>query len=101
MSSNNLDKYEYLTGEDLGLKPSTVEQAKFEYSPLGNIFTKGLKKEDKKEGLFKRLKNFEDKNGEQLKARKSKNENINKVTDFVEELLSLEVSSLIEEIRTI
>ena len=30
-SSNNLDKYEYLTGEDLRLKPSTVEQAKFEY----------------------------------------------------------------------
>ena len=24
LSSNNLDKYEYLTGEDLGLKPSTV-----------------------------------------------------------------------------
>ena len=35
LSSNNLDKYEYLTGEDLDLKPSTVEQAKFEYSPLG------------------------------------------------------------------
>ena len=29
LSSNNLDKYELLTGEDLGLKPSTVEQAKF------------------------------------------------------------------------
>ena len=29
-SSNNLDKYEYLIGEDLGLKPSTIEQAKFE-----------------------------------------------------------------------
>ena len=57
--SNNLDKYEYLTGEDLGLKPSTVEQAKSEYSPLGNIFTKGLKEEDKKEGLLKRLKNIE------------------------------------------
>ena len=27
LSSNNLDKYEYLTGEDLGLKPSTVEEA--------------------------------------------------------------------------
>ena len=26
LSSNNLDKYEYLTGEDLGLKPSIVEQ---------------------------------------------------------------------------
>ena len=25
LRSNNLDKYEYLAGEDLGLKPSTVE----------------------------------------------------------------------------
>ena len=56
LSSNNLDKYEYLTGEDLGLKPSIVEQAKFEYSPLGKVFTKGLDKDDQKEGLFKRLK---------------------------------------------
>ena len=31
LSSNNLDKYEYLTDEDLGLKPSTIEQGKFEY----------------------------------------------------------------------
>ena len=38
LSSNNFDKYEYLTGKDLGLKPSTVEQAKFEYSSLGNFF---------------------------------------------------------------
>ena len=68
LSSNNLDKYELLTGEDLGLKPSTVEQAKFEYSPLGRIFNKGLSEEDKKEGLFKRLKNIEDKNEEKLKA---------------------------------
>ena len=30
LSSNNLDKYEYLTGQDLGLKPSAFEQAKFE-----------------------------------------------------------------------
>ena len=59
LSSINLDKYEYLTGEDLGLKPSTVEQAKFEYSPLGKIFNKGLSEDDKKEGLFKRLKNIE------------------------------------------
>ena len=34
-SSNNLDKYEYLTGEALGLKLITVERAKFEYSLLG------------------------------------------------------------------
>ena len=61
LSSNNLDKYEYLTGEDLGLKPSIVEQAKFEYSPLGKTFDKWLDKNDKKEGLFKRLKNIESK----------------------------------------
>ena len=59
LSSNNLEKYEYLTGEDLGLKPSTVEQAKFEYSPSGEVFNKGLE-EDKKERLLKRLKNIED-----------------------------------------
>ena len=65
-SSNNLDKYEYLTGEDLGLKPRTIEQAKFEYSPLGKIFNKGLSEEDKKEGLFKRLENIKDKSDELL-----------------------------------
>ena len=70
LSFNNLDKYEYLTGGDLGLKPSTIEQAKCEYSPLGKVFTKGLKKEDKKEGLLKRLKNIEGKNEEQLKVLK-------------------------------
>ena len=59
LSSNNLDKYEYLTGEDLGLKPSTIEQTKFEYSPLGKIFNKGFNKDDQEEGLLKRLKNIE------------------------------------------
>ena len=69
LSSNNLDKYEYLTSENLRLKPSTVEQAKFEYSPLGKVFYKGLDNyDDKKEGLLKRLTNIEDKNKEQLKA---------------------------------
>ena len=53
LSSNNLDKYEYLTGEDLGLKPSTVEQAKFEYSPLGKIFNKGLSDNDKKKDFLR------------------------------------------------
>ena len=68
LSSNSLDKYEYLIGEDLGLKPSTVEQAKFDYSPLGKVFTKGLDKDYQKEGLTKRLKNIEVKNEEQLKV---------------------------------
>ena len=53
LSSNNLDKYEYLTGEDLGLKSNTVEQAKFEFSPLGKIFNKGLDKYDQKKDCLK------------------------------------------------
>ena len=61
LSSTNLNKYEYLT-DDLGLKQSTIEQTKFQYSPLGKIFNRGLSKDDQKEGLFKRLKNIEDKN---------------------------------------
>ena len=43
LSSKNLDKYEYLTGEDLGYKPSVVEKAKFEYSPLGMVLTNNTK----------------------------------------------------------
>ena len=53
LPSNNLDKY---------------EDNKFEYSLLGKIFNNGLSKDDKKEGLFKRLKNIKDKNEKQLKA---------------------------------
>ena len=57
-----------MAGEDLDLKPSTVAQAKFEYSPLGKIFNKGLSEDDNKEWLLKRLKNIEDKNEVQLQA---------------------------------
>ena len=61
-SSGNLPKYEYLTKKDLRYKPDAVEKVKFEYSPIGKVFTDGLAKEDKskKVGLFKRLKNIED-----------------------------------------
>ena len=60
-SSKNLDKVEYLTGENLGLRPDTIEQARFEYSPLGKIFNKGFDENDQKEGFLKRLKNIEGK----------------------------------------
>ena len=72
LSSNNFDKYEYLTGEDLGLKPSTIEQTKFEYSPFGKIFNKGLDKDNKKEGFFKRLENIKDTSLTHLQAIKKR-----------------------------
>ena len=65
-SSGDLPKYEYLTKIDLKYKPDAFEQAKFEYLPLGKVFTDGLDKSDKNEGLLKRLKNIEDKSNNQL-----------------------------------
>ena len=68
LTFNSFDKYEYLTGKDLGLKPSTVEQIRLEYSPLNKFLNKGLKEEGKEEGPLKILKNIEGKNEQQLKA---------------------------------
>ena len=65
-SSGNLPKYEYLTNKDLGYKPDAFEKAKFEYSPLSKVFTDGLNKSNKKEGILKRLKNIENRSNNQL-----------------------------------
>ena len=91
-----------MTGEDLGSKPSTVDQAKFEYSPLGKTFNKGLSEDDKKEGLLKRLKNIEDKNKVENKVKsKVENKDIIEVTDFVNQPLSFKVKELLKEIKII
>ena len=55
----------------MGYKPSVLEQAKFDYCPLGNVFTKGLDKDDKKERLFKRLENIKNKSEDLLKEIKN------------------------------
>ena len=99
-SSNNLDKYQYLTGEDLDYKPSVIEQARLEYSPLGTVFNKGLKEEDEKGGLLKRRRNIEDKIEKQLKTTKSKND-IKSEIDIFNEELSSEAVALLKEIKHI
>ena len=46
LSSRKIDKYEYLTGEEI-LPPDqrrVIEQAKFTYSPLGKAFEKQIRK---------------------------------------------------------
>ena len=42
LSSGKIDKYEYLTGEEIILPDQrrVIEQAKFAYSPLGKAFEK-------------------------------------------------------------
>ena len=57
LSSGKIDKYEYLTGEEIlpSNQQQIVEQAKFTYSPLGTAFEK-------------QIKTIEDQGGKQIKA---------------------------------
>ena len=42
LSSDNIDKYEFLTGEEIlpSDQSRIIEQAKFTYSPLGKAFSR-------------------------------------------------------------
>ena len=60
-----------MTKKDLKYKPHAFEQAKFEYSPLGKVFTDGLDISNRNENILKRLKNIEDRNNNQLLAIKN------------------------------
>ena len=59
LSSGKIDKYEYLTGEEIlpSNKQQIIEQAKFTYSPLGKAFEKQTKSiEDQGEKQLKAIK---------------------------------------------
>ena len=108
MSSKNLPKYEHLTGEDLGYKPSALEQARFDYSPLSKFLNKGLKEDKKKEGPLKILKNIKGKNDEQLKAIEDQgNRQLDAIKNFETDseslktiaFFSLEAKRLLDEIK--
>ena len=47
-SEDLLEKYKYLTGADLGHRPSVLGKTKFEYSPLGMSLNKSFKKDNVK-----------------------------------------------------
>ena len=60
LSSSKIDKYEYLTGEEIlpSNQQQIIEQAKFTYSPLGKAFEKQTKTiEDKGEKQIKTIQN--------------------------------------------
>ena len=62
-SEGHLDKYEFLTREDLNLKPNALERARFEFSPFGKAFNIGLNKNAEgyqEEGVIKFLKDTSD-----------------------------------------
>ena len=99
LSSGKLDKYEYLTGEDLGYKPDVVQKAKFEYSPLGQVFNKGLETDEKQVGLLKRLKNIENKTDKQLEESKDNQLGVKSIGYTVKEELSQEAKSMPEKLN--
>ena len=93
-SSGDLPKYEYLMKKDLGYKPDAFEQAKFEYSPLGKVFTDELDKSDRKEGLINNQ--LEDRSNNQLLTIKNipkpaikgdVNDEYKTIQDFKQELI--------------
>ena len=96
-SSGDLHKHEYLTKKDLNYKPNAFEQAKFEYSPLGKVFTHGLNKTDKKEGLLKRFKNIESKSNNQLLALKNINKPVIRGSD--DDVINNEYKKITEDYK--
>ena len=54
LSSGELEKCEYLTGEDLGYSPKMLETVKFQYSPLGEALKNNAK--TKREKIVKKDK---------------------------------------------
>ena len=98
LSSGELDKYEYLTGEDLEYKQHVVQKAKFEYSPLGQVFNKGLEMDEKQVASLKRLNNIEDKNDNQLKENKDSRLGIKSIGYIVKEELSQEAKSILKKL---
>ena len=72
LSSGKIDKYEYLTGEEIlpSNQQQIIEQAKFTYSPLGKAFEK-------------QTKTIEDQGEKQIRAIRDKSiEKIKKYSDY-------------------
>ena len=99
LSSDELDKYEYLTGEDLGYKPDVVQKAKFEYSSLGQVFNKGLDTSEKQVVLLSRLKNIEDKTDRQLEENKDNQLGVKYIGYTAKEELSQEAKDMLEKLN--
>ena len=78
LSSGKIDKYEYLTGEEIlpSNQQQIIQQAKFNYSPLGKV-------------LEKQIKTIEDQGKKQVKAIQDNKKlvKINKDDDYKDKLL--------------
>ena len=89
LSSGEIRKYEYLTGEDIlpSNQQQIIEQAKFTYSPLGKAFEKQIKTiEDQGKKQVDALKDLKPK--EQTKPIEDKSNNQSKATIIFNDLIN-------------
>ena len=91
LSSGKIDKYEYLTGEETlpSNQQQIIQQAKFNYSPLGKA-------------LEKQRKTIEDQGEKQVNALKTSYKKLPSIKDFVPtEKFNLEIINEIKRIEEI
>ena len=89
LSSVKIDKYEYVTGEDIlpSNQQQIIEPARFTYSPLGKAFQKQIKTiEDQGQKQVYVLKDLKPK--EQTKLIEDKSNNQSKATIIFNDLIS-------------
>ena len=75
LSSGNIDKYEYLSGEEIlpSNQQQIIEQAKFTFSPLGEAFEKQTKTiEDQEKKQADALKSLESLKPKEIKSKETK-----------------------------
>ena len=87
LSSGKIDKYEYLTGEEIlpSNQQQIIQQAKFNYSPLGKA-------------LEKQRKTIEDQGKKQVKAIQDNKQIVNKDDDYKDKLLLSTEREIFEDI---
>ena len=91
LSSGKLDKYEYLTGEEIlpSNQQQVIQQAKFNYFPLGKA-------------LEKQRKTIEDQGEKQVDALKTSYKKLPSIKDFIPtEKFNLEIINEIKRIEEI
>ena len=87
LSSGKIDKYEYLTGEEIlpSNQQQIIEQAKFTYSPLGKAFEK-------------QTKTIQDKGEKQIKATQDNRKQLISDDDYKNKLLILKEREIFKDI---
>ena len=94
LSSGKLDKYEYLTGEEIlpSNQPQIIQQAKFNYSPLGKAIEKQIKT----------IKDQGEKQVVALESSKDSDKKLTPIKDFIPiENLNPEIINEIKRIKEI